>query len=379
MKSVLYGMAGRARRARQARPDGSPAAAARSASWTPDAVAAGLARAPEPARACRIWPAPGRGAERTMLPLAARTPYFCSGCPHNSSTKVAPGTLVGGGIGCHAMVLLMPEEQGGTVTGLTQMGGEGAQWIGMAPFVAPASLRAEHRRRHLHPLRQPGHPGGGRRGGERHLQAAAQLGGGDDRRPAGDGRAAGRPAARALLPAEGVRKVVVTSDDPAAAARGRPGDGARRQAPGRPAGRAAGTGGDRRRDRAGARPGVRGGEAPQAPPRARRRRRPGGCSSTSGSARGAATAASSPTACRCSRWRPSSAARPGSTSPRATWTSPAWRATARPSSASPRAARRAAAAAQPAPVDHAAASPTPCRSTPTVSPCGSPASGGPGW
>ncbi len=39
-----------------------------------------------------------------MLPLAPRTPYFCSGCPHNSSTKVAPGTLVGGGIGCHAMV-----------------------------------------------------------------------------------------------------------------------------------------------------------------------------------------------------------------------------------------------------------------------------------
>ena len=37
-----------------------------------------------------------------MLPLVSRVPYFCSGCPHNSSTKPLPGTLVGGGIGCHA-------------------------------------------------------------------------------------------------------------------------------------------------------------------------------------------------------------------------------------------------------------------------------------
>ena len=62
-------------------------------------------------------------------------PYFCSGCPHNSSTKPLPGTLVGGGIGCHALVLLMDESQAGTVTGLSQMGGEGMQWIGMAPFL----------------------------------------------------------------------------------------------------------------------------------------------------------------------------------------------------------------------------------------------------
>ena len=64
-----------------------------------------------------------------------RTPYFCSGCPHNSSTKVGPDTLVGAGIGCHAMVLLMGQHQVGDVTGVTQMGGEGAQWIGMAPFL----------------------------------------------------------------------------------------------------------------------------------------------------------------------------------------------------------------------------------------------------
>lgn len=73
--------------------------------------------------------------KRIQLPLAQRTPYFCSGCPHNSSTKVAEDSLVGAGIGCHAMVLLQPESQVGNVVGVTQMGGEGTQWIGMAPFV----------------------------------------------------------------------------------------------------------------------------------------------------------------------------------------------------------------------------------------------------
>ena len=84
----------------------------------------------------RAWlDGPGRGRSRIELPVIARTPYFCSGCPHNSSTKVSEDTLVGAGIGCHAMVLLQPESQVGDVTGVTQMGGEGAQWLGMAPFV----------------------------------------------------------------------------------------------------------------------------------------------------------------------------------------------------------------------------------------------------
>jgi len=78
----------------------------------------------------------GRARRRVELPLLPRMPYYCSGCPHNSSTtKIPEGSLVGGGIGCHAMVMLMDPRQVGEGIGLTQMGGEGAHWIGMAPFV----------------------------------------------------------------------------------------------------------------------------------------------------------------------------------------------------------------------------------------------------
>ncbi len=65
---------------------------------------------------------------------AARTPFFCSGCPHNTSMAAPDDALVGAGIGCHTMVMLAGSHHG-TVTGLTQMGSEGAQWIGVAPFV----------------------------------------------------------------------------------------------------------------------------------------------------------------------------------------------------------------------------------------------------
>ncbi|WP_082570506.1 indolepyruvate ferredoxin oxidoreductase family protein [Mycobacterium sp. Root135] len=64
---------------------------------------------------------------------AKRTPYFCSGCPHNRSTAVPEGSLAGGGIGCHTLVT-MSSRTDSQVTGLTQMGGEGAQWIGQAAF-----------------------------------------------------------------------------------------------------------------------------------------------------------------------------------------------------------------------------------------------------
>ncbi|MEV6428854.1 indolepyruvate ferredoxin oxidoreductase family protein [Nocardia sp. NPDC051463] len=68
----------------------------------------------------------------SVLP-AKRAAYFCSGCPHNRSTAVPEGSLAGGGIGCHTMVTMSGRDDS-KVTGLTQMGGEGAQWIGQAPF-----------------------------------------------------------------------------------------------------------------------------------------------------------------------------------------------------------------------------------------------------
>ena len=67
-----------------------------------------------------------------LLPVG-RTPYFCSGCPHNRSTVMPEGAVAGGGIGCHAMVALT-HRPSSEVTSITQMGGEGAQWIGQAPF-----------------------------------------------------------------------------------------------------------------------------------------------------------------------------------------------------------------------------------------------------
>ncbi|MEQ9463966.1 MAG: indolepyruvate ferredoxin oxidoreductase family protein [Haliea sp.] len=60
-----------------------------------------------------------------------RVPHFCSGCPHNTSTRVPEGSHAFGGIGCHYMATWMPDRETHT---FTQMGGEGATWIGQAPF-----------------------------------------------------------------------------------------------------------------------------------------------------------------------------------------------------------------------------------------------------
>ncbi len=60
-----------------------------------------------------------------------RLPSFCSGCPHNTSTNVPEGSIAMGGIGCHGMAVWLPERK--TLT-LFHMGGEGAPWIGQAPF-----------------------------------------------------------------------------------------------------------------------------------------------------------------------------------------------------------------------------------------------------
>lgn len=65
------------------------------------------------------------------MPSVIRLPAFCAGCPHNTSTRVPEGSIATAGIGCHGMAVLMPERN--TLPGY-HMGGEGAAWIGLAPF-----------------------------------------------------------------------------------------------------------------------------------------------------------------------------------------------------------------------------------------------------
>jgi indolepyruvate ferredoxin oxidoreductase len=66
-----------------------------------------------------------------------RKPAFCAGCPHNASTVVPNDAFALGGIGCHGMATYMPERN---TLSLTQMGGEGANWIGISPFTETTHL-----------------------------------------------------------------------------------------------------------------------------------------------------------------------------------------------------------------------------------------------
>ncbi len=78
-----------------------------------------------------LAPTSGRPTAKDMQSGTVRTPYFCSGCPHNTSTRVPEGSRAFSGIGCHTMVVTM----GRSTLPPTHMGGEGANWIGIAPFV----------------------------------------------------------------------------------------------------------------------------------------------------------------------------------------------------------------------------------------------------
>lgn len=151
--------------------------------------------------------APAKG-----LPMLARTPFFCSGCPHNTSTGNPEGTLLGVGIGCHTMVLLSPEGKG-TVTGITQMGGEGTQFIGMQPFT-----EAEHFVQNLG-------DGTFHHSGSLAIRATAAAGVNvtykllynDTVAMTGGQDVLGQlevPQLTRWLALEGVRKIIVTSDEP---------------------------------------------------------------------------------------------------------------------------------------------------------------------
>ena len=70
------------------------------------------------------------GALAALRVEGVRTPWFCSGCPHNTSTKVPEGSRAMAGIGCHFMAVWMDR----ATVGFSQMGGEGVAWVGQAPF-----------------------------------------------------------------------------------------------------------------------------------------------------------------------------------------------------------------------------------------------------
>ena len=155
-----------------------------------------------------------RQATNPLLPLPlARGPYFCSGCPHNTGVKVPPGAMVGSGSGCHGLAIQMNPRQTGNVVGRFQMGGEGAMWNGMAPFVS-----VDHFFQNL---------GDGTFAHSGSQSIRASVASGVDitykllansvvAMTGGQSIAGGRriaDLAKQLL-AEGVRKIIVTTDDP---------------------------------------------------------------------------------------------------------------------------------------------------------------------
>ena len=141
---------------------------------------------------------------------ANRAAGFCSGCPHNTSTWVPEGSEAGGGIGCHGMAGSTPTRN---TKGTTQMGGEGIQWVGAAPFVS-----MEHRFQNIGDgtyhhsgslaLRQAVAAGTNITYKILYNGAVAMTGGQDI-----DGQMAVPELTRSVH-AEGVAKVMVVTDDP---------------------------------------------------------------------------------------------------------------------------------------------------------------------
>ena len=150
--------------------------------------------------------------ELTEAPLdSQRLFHFCSGCPHNRSTTVPEGSLAGGGIGCHAMAMMMDDR---STVGITHMGGEGVQWVGMAPFTGDRASFPKPRRRHTLPLAERSPSAQAIAAGTNitfkilYNGAVAMTGG-----QVVDG-AMPIPELTRALEAEGVEKILVLSDEP---------------------------------------------------------------------------------------------------------------------------------------------------------------------
>jgi indolepyruvate ferredoxin oxidoreductase len=100
---------------------------------TPDLIAAKLCEFIRGTSIKRSLATPA-SALKSLPVVSGRVPVYCSGCPHNRSTILLEGQLAGGGIGCHALGMHLSDAKRGYQF-IQQMGGEGAGWIGAAPFV----------------------------------------------------------------------------------------------------------------------------------------------------------------------------------------------------------------------------------------------------
>ena len=262
-------------------------------------------------------------ADTLSASTSSASPYFCSGCPHNTSTAAARrGPAPCAGIGCHYMAQLRRTPR--RSASYSHMGGEGAE-AGSAPRRSP-------KRKHV--FRDNLGDGTYNHSGYMAIRAAiayrntnitykilfndavAMTGG-----QANDGGLTAPQVARQVA-AEGAKRVVVVTDEPDKYPAGTAWpSGLTVHHPRRSDGSAGGSR-NSRRHRADLRPDLRGGKAP--PPQASSTPIPtSASSSTNWSAKGAAIAASSRIACRCSRSRPSGGASAPSTSRAATRTFPA--------------------------------------------------------
>ncbi|WLE59318.1 indolepyruvate ferredoxin oxidoreductase family protein [Burkholderia plantarii] len=178
----------------------------------PSRLAALLARQLRPFGVTLTVPPEWHGTPAPRSPdWLRRTPYLCSGCPHNSSTRLPEGSEARLGIGCHAMAARMPER---ATSGSVQMGGEGVDWIGQAPFVTrPHVFQNLGDGTFFHSgylaIRQAIAAGASLTYKLLYNDAVAMTGG----QPV-DGQLTVRKAAE-LVQSEGARRVVVLADDPA--------------------------------------------------------------------------------------------------------------------------------------------------------------------
>ena len=142
LKEALYGQPGAPRITGKRDEAGRPLLSDLAELDGPAVLRALAARLPEGFRTDRMR---ARLAELDALdaaaaaPVAERTPFFCPGCPHNSSTRLPEGSRGLAGIGCHWLVTKQPERES---LAFTQMGGEGVPWLGQMHFTGEAHVFA---------------------------------------------------------------------------------------------------------------------------------------------------------------------------------------------------------------------------------------------